>query len=434
MNSVYDWVGSLADYPMYFQLCVFPNTEVKPTDSVQKYSGTSLHMIELDEPLRLEDEGEVTWLGFSQKEESVITSSIGNTEQDHVEHYENELLAFDSLKVCKEEALSTLKGTVHCSVSRETIYQDIISIYRKRTNANQRVELTFNGEDAVGDGVTRDGYSAFFKCVYDKFEGCNERVPLTAMDTDELEIIGKVIHSAFICYDLFPVELCKASFIYALFKEVSDEELFLSFMNFLPPHEGRLVEEFAAGRIPQNQPIIDILCDHHVFDVPSSENVKSLFIKAANFSLIRATSFSINALVKGMGSFWQSITKEMFESIYACSIATPERIISSLVPNEVSHVDQKVTTWLHRYIRSCTKSELSTFIRFITGSSCFPPGEVIKVEFVNQSPDWLRPTVATCFKILRLPRQYQSFTQMCDNMKTYIDREDTWPVYDGDLL
>ena len=78
----------------------------------------------------------------------------------------------------------------------------------------------------------------------------------------------------------------------------------------------------------------------------------------------------------------------MIDSLYNCTVPTAESVIKNLHSNEQRLQDQKITTWLRRYIRSCTKTELSQFIRFITGSTSFPPNTTTKLEFFTS---YLRP-------------------------------------------
>ena len=121
----------------------------------------------------------------------------------------------------------------------------------------------------------------------------------------------------------------------------------------------------------------------------------------------------------------------MIDSLYQCTVPTAEAVIKNLESKEQSQQDQKITIWLHRYIRSCRKSELSQFIRFITGSASFSPNTTIKLEFINQPTSYLRPFSKTCLKILILPRQYISFTALRENLKFNINNTENWTVYDG---
>ena len=99
---------------------------------------------------------------------------------------------------------------------------------------------------------------------------------------------------------------------------------------------------------------------------------------------------------------------------------------------ELNNHDQKITTWLHRFIRSCTLPDLKRLLRFVTGSATFISGSTIKVEYVNQHPRNLFPTAATCFEILRLPRQYSSFHQLHNNLSDHINNKELWAVHDAD--
>ena len=116
----------------------------------------------------------------------------------------------------------------------------------------------------------------------------------------------------------------------------------------------------------------------------------------------------------------------LFESL----TPTHERLINCLEPCECNALDQKITTWFHRYIRSCSNEQLEKLLRFITASSSLPCDTKIKIQFVNQPPKYLRPHAQTCFKILLIPRQYASFTQLYENFNFYMAHSEYWGVHD----
>ena len=96
--------------------------------------------------------------------------------------------------------------------------------------------------------------------------------------------------------------------------------------------------------------------------------------------------------------------------------------------------DQKITTWLHRYLRSSDEKTMIFFLRFVTGSSTVIPNERIKVNYINQPASHVHPVSATCFQILNLPRQYLSFSQFCNNLNKYILNESFWAVHNMSSL
>ena len=132
-----------------------------------------------------------------------------------------------------------------------------------------------------------------------------------------------------------------------------------------------------------------------------------------------------------MGFFWKKIDAAMFDALYECTKSTPESLIANIASNETIAKDQKITTWFHRFIRSCTEDELHALVRFVTGSVTLMPNSSIKLMFVDQSPDHLRPISQTCFRILILPRQYALFTEMKSNLRMYLNNKNTWNVHDA---
>ena len=199
-------------------------------------------------------------------------------------------------------------------------------------------------------------------------------------------------------------------------------------MNFLPQNECDLLRKFKESEIP-TQAIMDIFSDYAIFSRPSKENIDQLIVKAGKIALIRNPCFSMQQLIKGMGNFWKKLTKEHFDSIFNLTVPNATNIIDSLVALENTKQEGRILTWFHRYIRSCSQIELARLIRFITGSPLLIPNAKIKIEFVDQQIS-LRPNSQTCFKILMLPRQYSSLSNMTENLNFYIGNQSAWCVHD----
>ena len=105
---------------------------------------------------------------------------------------------------------------------------------------------------------------------------------------------------------------------------------------------------------------------------------------AAKVTLIQNHYFSIKSI-----SFWKKLTSEIIESLYICTIPIAN-IIINIEANGTCARDQKIMIWVHRFIRNCSKSELQSLICFITGATNLPPNTVIKLEYTEQNPDYLR--------------------------------------------
>ena len=136
---------------------------------------------------------------------------------------------FEKLSRFKNEEMNKLEDDQEFIVSRENIFQDMINIYRNRSITKSEIHRLFCDETASGDGVTRDAKSLLYNTLYSMFEGANEKVPLRNIETEELEMIGKIISHAFTTHGIFPVQICKSSLLNVLYGESDGEGLMASF-------------------------------------------------------------------------------------------------------------------------------------------------------------------------------------------------------------
>ena len=128
-----------------------------------------------------------------------------------------------------------------------------------------------------------------------------------------------------------------------------------------------------------------MLYEHHTFAQPNANNIYDLCCIAAKMTLIMLPNFSFQIIRKGMGDFWREVSKSMLLSIYNCLVPTAEKVITSLDIHEIQMQDQKITTRLHRYLRSSDEKTIILFLRFLTGSSTVIPNERIKVNYISIS-------------------------------------------------
>ena len=307
------------------------------------------------------------------------------------------------------------------TVNRDTVYTDLLNHYKRRTTLLGKVKIEFENEDAVGDGVSKDGYSEFFESFYKKMDGYVEKIPIH-IDEEELELIGKIVTHAFFCYNIFPQQLSKCALVYNIFGSIDDGSLIKSFLRFLTPKEAALFHDLprVANSEPLIQPIMDVLFDFNIFSRPSKENLNDVLAKAGKTALVKNPLFSMKSIIKGMGPFWNKLSKEMFYSLFTSTELTAQKLIDSFTCIEQSNQESKVITWLHRFVRCCETNQLFKILRFITGASVYVPEMNIKVEFIDQAYFPLSPRAHTCFKILILPRQYRSFTELEDNLNNTI--------------
>ena len=164
-------------------------------------------MVCSDSPPLLVSDGEISFQGFGNSKESL----------------DDPYFDLQGLRVGEKEKYIREQISV---IKRDDIYESMINLYKKRNVKNSKISLRFEGEDAVGDGVTRDAFSAFIRSVYNKFDGEFQRIPSNLNNVEELKLIGEIFTHGFIVSNVFPLQICKASLKYYLFESCTDEELF----------------------------------------------------------------------------------------------------------------------------------------------------------------------------------------------------------------
>ena len=393
-------------------------------------------MEERDKPILMSPEGTVAFCGYatiSLQDDEIENHTILDDDDDTPSNSNNQekIENFDSLEALRAVEYSKLHDSpLVFEVLRSNVYNALLDIYKKRGIVSHKVILSFSHEPAGGDGVTKDCYAEFFDKLYEKMEGTVEKVPIEDLDEEELEVIGRIINHAFLQFSVFPLQLSKTTLMNILFNDIGDKELLSSFFNFITPMEAEIISQYTKGKESNCQALIDILHGCKVFDKPTPQNAMELCLKAANIVLVKRPFWSMQCIVKGMGGFWNKLDPTMIDALYSTCTPNSESLIEKIIPNETCAQDQAVTTYLHRYIRSCTQSELQLLVRFITGSSSISPESVIKLEFVDQPPEHLHPLTQTCFKILILPRQFRSFTQFQSIVNVHLSSQEHWSVYD----
>ena len=412
MSAVYDWVGSLAIHPEHYQLY---NAFRVPVPPDYKVEAGVYNMREIEHPLLMTPNGTVAFVGYGVTAEVTIDTSNASSMSDLRKQ------AFDALR----------EDEVRGIVDRENIYDSLLQFYSKeKAYLYQYVILSHDGENAVGDGVVKDAFSQFFNELGTRWEGCREVVPSMSYQSENLDLIGRIITHAYLLFEMFPFQISHAALKYYLFGDVSDKELFTGFLKHLPERESECLEHFNVHSQDARQACIDVLTEFRIFEAPHEDNIKTLCIKAGRIALIQTPCFNLQKLVTGM-EFFKNISSELFDKIYLETVPTSTSIIESIHVRETTNHEQNITTWLHRYVRCCTPAQLATFLRFITASSSMLQKK-IKLHYVDQQTGYLRPTSETCFCILNLPRQYSSFTDLRNNLNRWIQNDSTvlWQMSD----
>ena len=129
MNVVYDWIGSLQELPMYFNLD-FKGDILKPFESVGDVK-SFLNMAECDNPPSLEEDEEITMSGFSASESILVKDSAYDIGNEETQRFLTQLMNQELDRPSDSPVLSSLK----CSCDTESMIKTYVKNLEERCTA-----------------------------------------------------------------------------------------------------------------------------------------------------------------------------------------------------------------------------------------------------------------------------------------------------------
>lgn len=483
MWNVYDWIGSLSCTPKYFSLAKDPKEPISPSEGVQISNSHLLAMTVEDDPLPLmEDDHEVAFYGYhlsgetlentlaDQIEDKNATEGKVNSNEGHFQETDkgedrwaeindhqvapvgpelpevimegDESLEteahFHTLQARRGEEERKLELQRHyVIVDKNNVVKQLLEMYREdEAISNNKLVVSFEGEQANGEGLLRELYSLFWESFFSQnCEGSNQYTLCVSpnLSEEDFTALGRLITHMFIQCGTFPVKLVKASMYQALFGAVSDEIVLDSFLRLLPPAETQMLSDVLSGKkaLPLVlDEVLDILDEYQERTRPTSTNLKATLVKIGKAEFVTKLFLPLVKIREGMGKFWDSVTKEEVDSVYELCTPSPTRVIKLLRIVPVDPQESKVERWLRRYLKEADSVTLGLFLRFSTGNDMVLPGSQIKVRFENMAFLAMRPTARTCFQVLTLPRNYQTYHRLRENLDFFIKNAALWDLED----
>lgn len=227
---------------------------------------------------------------------------------------------------------------------------------------------TFEGEEASGNGVLREVYSLFWNdFIRDNCDGSSQFALklLPQMTVEKYETIGRIITHQFLQCGSFPVQLSRASIHQMLFEVVEEDCLLESFLHLLPPRQRELFSGALKGKQPFPQSlVIDVLDDYKVQTLPIPKNLQHMVLKISTMEFVDKPFLPLLKIREGMGSFWNSVSKEMIDAVYALCNPRASIVAKHLHCVLASAQEAKVFRWLNSYLSDAHPSTLPRFVQF----------------------------------------------------------------------
>ena len=340
---------------------------------------------------------------------------------------------FIKLQNKRKEALNALEETVSIIISKENILKDLISVYKDPSILQKNVSAVIEGSEATGNGVLREVYSLFWDKFLSQSDGDTEHtIPiLPDLSQEDYVSIGRILTHQFILCGVFPVKLSQTSMQYTILGTATDQCKIESFLGLLPPRERNCLSRALAGVGPfPTEEIIDLLDDYNVRQLPTTDNIRSIILFVATAEFVTKPFLCLTSMREGMGSLWANVTKEEIASLYEMSRPTAARIMAALAFTPENAKEGQIFRWLERYLKGCSNQILAKFLRFCTASDVLLPDHNIAVSTEVMPPEAVRPRSYTCFRRLILPRNYQSYSQMRNNLDFYFRDCNIWDLND----
>ena len=175
---------------------------------------------------------------------------------------------------------------------------------------------------------------------------------------------------------------------------------------------------------------MDIFDEYHQRTPPTASNLQETLVKIGTSEFVTKLFLPLLKIREGMGNFWDTVTEEEIDSIYELCTPSPTRVVKILHIVPLSPKEAKVERWLRRYLKEADSITLALFLRFSTGNDMVLPGRKIKVRFEDMAVLATRPTARTCFQVLTLPRNYQTYHRLRENLDFFIKNPSLWDLED----
>ena len=452
MNVVYDWVDSLPTSPA---------GGIYPDENVEPFSETVLAMPEQDNPLPLSvSDPEVSFYegqyNLQQLEDTIVESTALAEDNndlfsisveppsvllageelllDQVDDDPSSLGSFRELDAKRKEENEKLTEKFYITISRHEVCEELLRLYENDDVISKIIVPTFEGEEASGDGVLRELYSLFWNdFIRENCDGSSQFALklLSQMAVEKYKIIGRIITHQFLQCGSFPVQLSRASVHQMLFEVVEEDCLLESFLHLLPPRQREVFSGALKGKQPFPQSlVIDVLDDYKVQTLPTPKNLRDIVLKISTMEFVEKPFLPLLKIREGMGSFWNSVSKDMIDAVYALCNPWASIVAKHLHCVLASAQEEKVFRWLNCYLSEAHPSTLTRFVQFCTGSQMVIPDQNIKERMEAMSSIAMRPKARACFRVLEIPINYLSFNQMKDNLDFFFNRPALWEMED----
>ena len=209
----------------------------------------------------------------------------------------------------------------------------------------------------------------------------------------------------------YPLALLRAIMVSALFGEnkLPDNMLISSFKNYVSLEEKENIDAMLQIFEEGNAELLELLSFYNCYKKPTKENLSIVLQELAHPEIVQKPRYIANCCVEVVYAS-KSIFNTIEQLFYQSRLPTAKKVINTLKCDIRNDAQRAAFNHLTRYIKSLSKDDLMTLLRFITDSDLAP--DAIVVNFEEQV--FRAPSVRTCGNILNLSASYSCYNELAE--------------------
>lgn len=258
--------------------------------------------------------------------------------------------------------------------------------------------------------------------------GCQEKVPTVRHDMGEMQwkAFGRIIAYAF-KIDYFPLYLSPVFLTSCLFgdSEINNKNLLNGFKLYVGMGEKDIIEKNLANLDTKDEDLLDFLDSYGSHSLPKDGSFKELVLEIAHQELVQKPKYIASCFSNTLSKILNKSIGDLnaLYKMYKEKDPTPSKIVKALdVQKGLDAKQQKVVTFLIKFIKSLDNKDLRLFLRFVTASDNMSSS--IKVRFCKQN--MRAPRSRVCVTQLELDDTYQYFNELSEEFYSLLRNPDSF--------
>ena len=338
-------------------------------------------------------------------------------------------------------SMCSSSGPPH-EINRGDLFNNVLHLFASDDITKEYpLRIRFKGELAIDTGgVMRDMVSAFWEIAYEKCcDGDSLLVPLIhpGSDTSMFTKLGRILSHGYMQCGFLPLKIAfpvLAAMLLGVEIAIPNKFLISTFIDSLNNYEQDLLKQGLSSTefsCDLQGKLVAIVSRFGARELPTPNNLKDSILQLAKYQFQTKPLPAIIAINAGIPDFerrfWDSKTLADIYLLYYSMVATPAKVIDMIQePDLMNAVEQRIFTYLCQMVGDMKTEELSSFLRFVTGSSvCL--GKKIMVSFSSLTGLGRRPVAHTCDCLLEIPCSYISYTEFTAEFKAILcNPEHAW--------